>query len=191
MREISFMIKSTQKFTLFLIISLFFSCFAVAQTAYNRKKKNSSIKSTATLTAAIETVDFCDLTINPKLYAGKLIRIKGSIVSWWESSYLYNVKCETDDRKIHDALDCSSEKECESLGKEIYSIINRNQRADKNKYAFRAYVTLIGRLSNPSEVGFGCLNSFKFEFRIKKVEAVSPMPANIPYAEDKKDASSK
>ena len=170
-RNFAFMTKFTQKFTLLLIISLFFSCFAAAQTARNRKKKNSSVKSAATQTAAIEDVDFCDLTINPKLHAGKLVRVKGSIFSWWESSYLYNVKCETKDQKIHDGLDCSGKKECASLGKKVYGVINKNQLADKNEYAFRAYVTLIGRLSEPNEIGFGHLNSFKFEFRIKKVES--------------------
>ena len=179
------MMNSFQKFTVLLIAGTFFSGFALAQT--NRKTKKAPGKVTVK-TNSIPTVDFCDLTIHPKLYAGKLVRVKASIVSWWESSYLYNADCETSKQKIHNSLDCSNEKECENTGKEVYDIIEKNQRADKNNYAFRAYITIIGRLAGPSNVGFGHLNSFKFEFRIKKVEFASPMPADIPYAENKEDS---
>ena len=184
------MTNFAQKFTLLLIISVFFSYSVLAQTNRKTKKKSPSAKSVASQTDSIPTVDFCDLTVHPELYAGKLVRVKASIVSWWESSYLYNVKCETAEQKIHDGLDCDGEKECARLGKEVYGVINKNQRADKNKSAFRAYVTLIGRLSNPSESGFGHLNTFKFEFGIKKIEAASPMPADIPYAKEKENTSS-
>ena len=188
------MMNFFQKFTVLLVIGIIFSGSVLAQT--KRKNKKTSVKSVSAKTESILTVDFCDLTIHPKLYAGKLLRVDASIVSWWESSYLYNVKCETSKQKIHDGLDCSKEKECESkecesIGKEVYGIIEKNQLADKNNYAFRAYVTLIGRLDGPSDIGFGHLNGFKFEFRIKKVEVASPMPADIPYAKDKGDDSSK
>ena len=183
------MMKLFQKFIVLLIIGIVFSGFALSQT--KRKNKKASVKTSAVQTDLIPTVDFCDLTIHPKLYAGKLVRVDASIVSWWESSYLYNVKCETSKQKIHDGLDCPNEKECKNTSKEVYGIVEKNQRADKDNYAFRAYVTLVGRLDGPSDVGFGHLNGFKFEFRIKKVEAASPMPADVPYAEDKEDDSSK
>ena len=118
----------------------------------------------------IPTVNFCDLTVHPARYAGKLVRVKASFVSWWESSYLYNVACENKDKKIHDALDCSGDEQCERLGKEVYGYINHRQRADSHNYAYRAYVTIVGRLIGPSEEGFGPLNGFLFEFRIRKVE---------------------
>ena len=179
----------TRNFSVLVIISIFFSYSALAKTIGRNEK--ISAKSVAVQTDSIPTVDFCDLTIHPKLYVGKLIRVKGSTVSWWESSYLYNVKCETKDQKIHDSLDCSGKKVCVILSRKVYGVINKNQLADKNEYAFRVYVTLIGRLSEPNEIGFGHLDSFKFEFRIKEVEATSPMPADIPYAEEKEDAPSK
>jgi hypothetical protein len=48
----------------------------------------------------VPTVDFCDLTVHPERYTGKLVRVSASLVSWWESSYLYNVRCETDEKKF-------------------------------------------------------------------------------------------
>ncbi len=170
------MIRLSRQFVLFLIVSLSLSSLAFGQ---GRKKSSRSN------VANVPTVDFCALTVHPERYVGKLIRVKASLVSWWESSYLYNVKCESGERKIHDALDCSGEKECEELSKRVYGVINRQQRPDKNEYASRAYVTLVGRLVGPSEIGFGHLNWAKFQFRIRKVEAATPMPARIPYADEK------
>src|SRR5262249_7930594 len=129
----------------------------------------------------IPTVPFCDLTEHPEKYAGKMVRIKASYVSWWESSYIYHLDCEDAEHKIHDGLDCSEETECRELSKKVYGYINKHQRLDKNNYASRAYVILIGRLEGPSEIGYGHLNGFKFEFRIREVESAKPMPSDLPY----------
>ena len=94
-------------------------------------------------------------------------------------------ECETDERKIHDAVDCSGDEECARIGKAVYGYINARQRADSHNYAYRAYVTIVGRLIGPSETGFGHLSGFKFEFRIRKVESALPMPRRIPYRNDK------
>jgi hypothetical protein len=178
------MAKSVRRFTLLLIIGLFCSSLISAQSVQTRSR-SSRIES-----ANIATVDFCDLTVHPELYVGKLVRVKASLVSWWESSYLYNVNCEDSERKIQNALDCSGERKCRRLGKQVYGLIERHQRPDKNNYAFRSYVTLIGRLVGPSEVGFGHLNWSKFEFRIRKAEAALPMPSEVPYASEKEGGSS-
>jgi hypothetical protein len=176
------MIRPPHQLVLFLIVSLSLSSLASGQ----RRKKDSRAK-----IGDVPTVDFCDLTVRPERYVGKLVRVKASLVSWWESSYLYNVKCESSERKIHDALDCSGDAECEELGKHVHQVINRQQRPDKDEYAFRAYVTLVGKLVGPSEMGFGHLNWAKFEFRIRKVEAAAPMPSDIPYAKETEGSSSR
>jgi hypothetical protein len=166
--------RTSRKTLLLLLISLVWCASFFGQT---RKRANAR-----RTVDPVPTVDFCDLTVHPERYSDKLVRVKASFVSWWESSYLYNVRCETAEKKIHDALDCSGDEDCEHLGKEVYGYINPRERADSHNYARRAYVIIIGRLIGPCETGFGHLNGFKFEFRIRKVEAASPMPRNIPYA---------
>ncbi len=159
----------------FIIVNLLFCSLSMGQ--QSRRPKRNSIPPAQ----KIPPINFCDLTVHPERYVGKLVRVKASIVSWWESSYLYHVRCETAEKKIHNGLDCSGEEECQRIGKEAYGYIERRQQPDSDNYAFRAYVTLIGRLEGPSEVGYGHLNSFKFEFKIRQVETASPMPSKIPY----------
>jgi hypothetical protein len=173
--------RSPHLFILTLVVSFLIPSLVVGQ---------GQKKSTRAEFAGVPTADFCDLTVHPERYVGKLVRVGASYVSWWESSYLYNVRCESDERKVHDALDCAGGRGCERLGGRVYGLINRRQRPDKNDYAFRAYVTLVGRLVGPSEVGFGHLNWAKYEFKIRKVEAAAPMPSDIPYADEKEGGSS-
>jgi hypothetical protein len=52
------------------------------------------------IASAIPTVNFCDFTVHPRRYAGKLVRVKATLVGWWESSYLYSPGCETDEKKF-------------------------------------------------------------------------------------------
>ena len=124
---------------------------------------------------SIPTVDFCDLTVHPKLYVGKLVRVKATFIWWWESSYLYDSQCETSQKKIHNGLDCSGGAECERLGKEVYDYFREAEIPHTIGPAYRSDLTIIGRLVGPKKPGFGHLNSFRFEFRIRKVELASPV----------------
>lgn len=163
-----YVVDMTKKGYLTLII-IFALCLALSG-ATQKKNQNH-----------IPTVSLCDLTEHYEKYVGKVVRINASYVSWWESSYIYDLKCEDAAHKIHDAIDCSDEQSCQKLGKEIYGFINQYQRPDKNNHARRAFVTLVGKLEGPSENGYGHLGSFRFEFRIKKAEKASPMPSHFPY----------
>ena len=119
--------------------------------------------------ADVPTVNFCDFTIHPRRYAGKLVRVKATLVSLWESSYLYNPACETDKKKIHDGLDCSNDRDCEQVGDAVRREIERvGKPAEYDSY--KADLILIGRLVGPSHIGFGHLNGFKYEFRIRRIE---------------------
>lgn len=143
----------------------------VALLVYNAPVAQPRTQSKSGGTNSVPTVNFCDLTVHPERYAGKLVRVKATIISWWESSYLYNVKCETTEKKIHDGVDCSNDADCERIGREAYDIINRAQQTDSDGYVYRANLTIVGRLVGPSTTGFGHLNGFKFEFRIRTVES--------------------
>jgi hypothetical protein len=131
-------------------------------------------KPTSQISDSIPTVDFCDLTVHPKLYVGKLVRVNATFIWWWESSYLYNSRCETDQKKIHDGLDCSRDAECERLSKEVYDHF-KHERENVIGPAYRSDVTIGGRLVGPRKSGFGHLGSFKFEFKIRNVESASPV----------------
>ena len=116
------------------------------------------------------TVNFCDFTVHPKLYAGKLVRVKATLVGWWESSYLYSPDCETDAKKIHNGLDCSGKRDCERVGDAVHDAIERvGKPAEYDSY--KADLVIIGRLVGPSRIGFGHLNGFKYEFRIRRIES--------------------
>ena len=136
----------------FFLISVVGVDAGIAQT---RSRPNARISE------AIPTFNFCDFTAHPKRYAGKLVRVKATLVFWWESSYLYSVDCETDAKKIHNGLDCSGKRECERIGDAVDRAIERVGEPN-TEISFKANLTLIGRLIGPSRIGFGHLNSFKY-----------------------------
>jgi len=128
---------------------------------------------------AVPTVNFCDFTIHPERYAGKLVRVKATLVSWWESSYLYSPACEIDAKKIHDGLDCSGQRDCDQVGEAVRREIERvGKPAEYNSY--KATLFWVGRLIGPSRIGFGHLNGFKFEFRIRSAEGQSETTTTAP-----------
>ena len=118
---------------------------------------------------AIPTVNFCDFTVHPKRYAGKLVRVKATLVVWWESSYLYSPDCETDKKKIHNGLDCSRKRNCERIGGAVNHAIETVGKPAKYD-SYTSDLVLIGRLIGPSRIGFGHLNGFKYEFRIRSAK---------------------
>ena len=124
-------------------------------------------------------VNFCDFTIHPKRYAGKLVRVKATLVGWWESSYLYSPACETDAKKIHNGLDCSGQRDCEGLGESVRREIERVGKAAEYD-SYKASLILVGRLVGPSRLGFGHLNGFKFEFRIRSAEGQPETSTTAP-----------
>jgi hypothetical protein len=132
---------------------------------------------------SIQTVNFCDLTAHPKLYIGKPVRVKATFIWWWESSYLYDSSCETNDKKIHNGLDCSGDADCERLSKDVYGNFRKSEIPNTIGPAYRSDVTIVGRLVGPRKSGFGHLGSFKFEFRIRTVESASPVARALPKVE--------
>jgi len=120
-----------------------------------------------------QPVGFCELTKHPDRYLNKLVQIDASYVSWWESSYLYHIECENDEQKLHAGVDCANDKECKQIGAEIYGMIKKNQRPDKDNFAFFSDIRITGRLVGPGS--YGHLGSFRYEFRIRNVEKAAPM----------------
>jgi hypothetical protein len=119
----------------------------------------------------IRTVSFCELTRHPERYVGRQVRINSSYVVWWESSFLYNLKCNNDESKIWPEFNCSDRK--------CYELVQKQLRRAKDQFAARADVSLVGTLKGPG--GFGHLDHFRYMFLINEVESASPIPDDTPW----------
>jgi hypothetical protein len=121
----------------------------------------------------IPTVRFCELTTHPEKYLNKLVRTEASFVVWWESSYLYSDSCKGNDHELSNAPDCSeTDKKCLNLFSLEWKKLDRHMRSTKSGTS-RVKAVFVGRLVGPGE--FGHLGGFKYEFRIRGVERVSPV----------------
>jgi hypothetical protein len=121
----------------------------------------------------IPTVRFCELTTHPAKYLNKLVRTEASFVVWWESSYLYSDSCKGNDHELSNAPDCSdTDKKCLNLFSLQWKKLDRHMRSTKSGTS-RVNAVFVGRLVGPGE--YGHLGSFKYEFRIRSVERVSPV----------------
>lgn len=129
----------------------------------------------------IPTVRFCELTTHPERYLNKLVRTKASHLSWWESSYLYSESCKDGDHKVSNAPDCPEDDEAclkrfSLQWKKLKPYLRVKQNSTHTTRRVKAVFT--GRLLGPGE--FGHLGSFKYEFRIRTVERVVPIPKSVP-----------
>jgi hypothetical protein len=120
----------------------------------------------------IPTVRFCELTTHPEKYLNKLVRTEASFVVWWESSYLYSESCNDNDHQLSNVPDCSdTDKKCLKRFSLQWNKLERHMRSTKSGTS-RVKAVFVGRLVGPGE--FGHLGGFKYEFRIRSVERVSP-----------------
>jgi hypothetical protein len=126
----------------------------------------------------IPTVRFCELTTYPERYLNKLVRTEASFIVWWESSYLYSDGCKGNDHQFSNAPDClETDKKCLSRFSLQWKKLERHMRSEKSGTS-RVKAVFVGRLVGPGD--FGHLGSFKYEFRIRSVERVSPIPRSTP-----------
>ena len=124
----------------------------------------------------IPTVRFCELTTHPEGYLNKLVRTEASYIVWWESSYLYSDSCKDNDHRLSNAPDCSdTDEKCLHRFSLQWKKLERQMRSQKSgvQATSRVNAVFVGRLVGPGE--FGHLGSFKYEFRIRSVERVSPI----------------
>jgi len=153
----------------------------------------SQHKSSSSSSNRVTTVEFCDLTEHPERYVNKLVRVKANYIVWWESSYLYSDSCQKGEHSIHNALDCPGggsctdcnrlPLECEKIGKQISKALEPYMRDSGDRYhtmtAYRVSAIYIGRLVGPGK--YGHLDSFRYEFRIRRVEKAMAIPDNVPW----------
>ena len=128
----------------------------------------------------IPTVGYCELASHPEKYIGKLVRTEASYIVWWESSYLYSRSCLDSDHKIHNSMDCDAEdQECRERFFSEWKKLDPYMRSQPDSDVQRVKAVFIGRLVGPN--GYGHLNGFRYEFRIKAVERASAIPKKVSW----------
>src|SRR5215471_1494616 len=62
-----------------------------------------------------QTVAFCELVKHPESYENRLVRVRASYVSNFESSMLYDLRCDSRENHVDLIPDCSSEESCKLM----------------------------------------------------------------------------
>jgi hypothetical protein len=171
------------------LVALLWGVLACGLT-YGQAQKPRSAPDSA---VEVPTVDFCELTKRPKRYVNKVVRVRANYIGWWESSYLYSDSCNQAKYKIHNALDCPGDgvcldctpgdNTCKELYEEVWGALAPHMRGSGKRYetfaAHRVSAVFIGHLIGPG--GYGHLNGFRYEFRIKSVEQPTAIPDSAPW----------
>ena len=121
---------------------------------------------------SIQTVSYCELVSNPKLYVGKTVRIKATYEWGFEWQFLYNRECMNRENRAwvefvdEDDLCSGSKKKLKKL-------------KDKG-FTNKADVVVIGKLSG-EETGhrYGD-GGYGYQFVITCVESAKQISANAP-----------
>src|SRR5690242_2933921 len=62
-----------------------------------------------------QNVAFCDLVKQAETYENKLVRVRASFISNFESNVLYDVDCYDKDTQVELILDCPSDSSCKEM----------------------------------------------------------------------------
>src|SRR5207245_1707501 len=65
----------------------------------------------------IATIRYCDLIKNQAKYAGKLIRVRATVLSWLDGNTLYDSACE--EVGLEPVFDCKGDEECSGMAKQL------------------------------------------------------------------------
>ena len=88
-----------------------------------------------------QNVVFCDLIKHAATYENKLVRVRASFISNFESSMLYDAGCNEGDIQVELILDCPSDSSC----KEMQEILDKGLKGDPFS-GMRGDLVMIGRL---------------------------------------------
>src|ERR1700681_62577 len=77
------------------LLLLFGAFLAVTQGCASVTKER-----TGGLPERIPTISVCDLAKRPKLYVDRKVRLRASYIVWWESAFLYSLRCNREEAKI-------------------------------------------------------------------------------------------
>ncbi|HJU55458.1 MAG TPA: hypothetical protein VJ715_12830 [Pyrinomonadaceae bacterium] len=125
--------------------------------------------------AKIPAVELCELTHNPKLYDGKIVRLR--VAYFFDTTatddpfyFFYHSACEGRERRIAPEFE-TMEK---GARERAFKLIEKHTRKNSAGTAGRVEMTVVGRF-NSSKGGYGHLGQHPFGFDVTSVERVRPI----------------
>ena len=123
-----------------------------------------------------QNVVFCDLVKQAETYKNKLVRVRASFISNFESNVLYDVDCYDKDTQVELILDCPSEGSC----KEMQEILGKSLKGDPFS-GMRADLVMVGRLRSVKVPSEGARErGISLTFGVTLIETTIPMPPQNP-----------
>jgi hypothetical protein len=147
-----------------------------AATLFGQQEEKLNLKKPPDLTTA-PTVSFCELVRNSEKYNQKIVRIRAIKVMWWEGSYLYDPACYGRDYGV------SPEGGYEVVySEESKKQVVQSERQDKDHFATRVGLVLVGQFHSWNGVGYGHLNGLLYGFDVMRIETAFPIDETVPWS---------
>lgn len=126
----------------------------------------------------IATVSFCDLVSNPERYDKQIIRTTAIYEAYYHGTFLYDPSCKSVDANINAEFKSSSLFKTSSIvERQLEKVMGHNERNG----SARANVTVVGSFNNWDGVGYGHLDSSRFQFDVMSFESAKSVPASTPW----------
>jgi hypothetical protein len=113
------------------------------------------------------TVLYCDLIRDQAKYAGKLVRVKATVLGWLDGTSLYDSAC--DKQGLEPVFDCKDEEECSAMRKSL------QKDTDYNGDVGRVEAILIGKMVLSPDP------RSRSKFMIKEVEQTKRIARDVPW----------
>ena len=152
-----------------VIILLFASC------GPERSKSPIDQQTNSETTVESVSVDFCELVDKAETYNGKRVETRAILLAGFESAFLYDPKCVTDERLVWFVI---SEAGAE---KKLSEYLTPDTTEFRAVGLNRVKGKFIGVFRTPNGKGFGHLNTSNYQFEIADVYELQRVPDSIPY----------
>ena len=143
-------------------------------------------------TEEISTVSYCDLLQSPEKYDKKTVRVKVLYIRGFEVSALEDPECKTDKSTWVEFDSASRQCTKVEMQKEFDRVFYTPRKKKKGVIEIpgseRAELTVVGQFNGPKPgipigpegkrvlTGYGHLNGFNYQFVIRCIEEVKPVP---------------
>lgn len=160
---------------LFPIVLLSLVCFA--ETNLNASIGNASRFSEIKQARSqdVPTIPFCELVDHPDVYSGKLVRIRVTYISTWESNTLYDSRCNDVKHYVSPQLKCDDNELCASKANKLTRNLSGNQY-----YGMRVQLVMVGKLNAPTAGNQQSHSKERLTFEIHEIEEAHRIPARTP-----------
>ena len=118
----------------------------------------------------VTTVDYCELSRNQAKYAGQLIRVRAVMLAFWDSTSLYDSRCQKDG--LEPVLDCKDDDECSGMRKTLERDMDYDGDGGRVEAVFTGSLMLPAKTASPKS---------RARFMIKGVEQTKRIPKDTPW----------